>query len=1232
MVTIRWDRPKTDGGSPISGYLVEHRRTGSPHWVRAHPSLVSSAELALSGLEPGWRYQFRITAENIVGPSGPSELSDPLTVTLQRNAISPPRFTIELSDTVVIENDKVEFQVTVIGTPTPEINWFKDGFEIFSSRRTKILTENNTSVLIIHETALTDEGEIKCTATNRAGHAATKSMLKVDAPPKIRLPRQYEDGMLVEAEEPIRLKVGIAGRPPPSIIWSHNGENISNGDHFEIETTEKNSGLKVVHASRQDRGEYNVRAVNKLGEDNASVLVTVTARPCPPSKVTVSMSLGKTVNLSWNAPDDDGGCKIGNYIVEYFRIGWNVWLKASTTRQLSTTLADLIEGSEYKFRVKAENPYGMSDPSDESNVLFIPDPKRGILKPDTETANRIFDDDQKPVAPRRRRMSPMSSSNHSLEDAIVKTADKGEQTHMARLKIQKSTVNVQLIPQILDTEAIARDMSYGSPDPVMKENVRPKDTSIRDRSPVPGRDLVVSSSTKTVTVLEMAPPLRSLSPHHGLMPSSRSPVRSLPVPQKESTPPDHQASVATYTDTLTYTTKETVNNLQPPDRQKSSLLERSPRDKHDAVHSSGEFMLVLYDEEKEQKSYSSKLCWCFLILNIYFGFVCFSEEQKSFDFEMEDTLPPPPLSLSAPELSAVPLAIPTLKRSVSSTELLYERAMARFYKAMEYEESTQTKKLQAQKLKEELLKPISRRESVGSMERGLERKSSLRRRLSGEIPQISLKLPDFSGFDEKFEENSTKPKYLYPQESLDDPDYMSPAQDEYTDDYTDSTASSDESETEKFKRMVREHGQSFSDKELDTYHPQSPEIRVGSPYSPPSPDQAVEVLTKPYSLPSPDFVPKPILKRPPSVESDSGKEEKKKPKKHKSGKGFSKIFDRKQSNGDVVKDEGVKVSNNNSIDESAAKLVAKEEVSSNAKPPQPVQVSASNQAKLKKLEMRQSSMEEEKVVIDHYSDIVKEKGSGRKAGIPLYLNPEELKKAAESDEEQQEIEVRQTKQEPVIETPLLAPSTRKIINSTLPQSRPASRNSSLVRSPEEGTRRGSVEEKGMESFDNTSRGRTKTTRDKQSAQPRSRDPSAASTNRAPSRNSSAVRRTSKTPVEARVASKTRNRSESKSPVTANRRPLSASRERPVVIKPTQLSSEAISSVTRPVTPEQQQHEIDSKVKSTMSYTTDLVLFLVACWVYLFKDARLALPILILLIYRQISDYIPSWMRNFPRSS
>lgn len=98
----------------------------------------------------------------------------------------------------------------------------------------------------------------------------------VTAPPKIRLPRQYEDGLLFEQDETIRLKVSLAGRPSPSVIWYHDGEIIAHDQRHIFETMDGESVLKIPDAKRVDRGEYTVKAVNKLGEDTSSFLVTVT--------------------------------------------------------------------------------------------------------------------------------------------------------------------------------------------------------------------------------------------------------------------------------------------------------------------------------------------------------------------------------------------------------------------------------------------------------------------------------------------------------------------------------------------------------------------------------------------------------------------------------------------------------------------------------------------------------------------------------------------------------------------------------------------------------------------------------------------------------------------------------------------------------------------------------------------------------------------------------------------
>ncbi|XP_065221788.1 titin [Planococcus citri] len=380
IVTIKWDPPLFDGGSKITGYLVEHRRTGSPHWVKASPIKVRHTQLTISGLEPGWRYQFRVTAENAVGYSDPSPLSEPLAVFVHRSAAIAPYFITELDDIIVLENEKVEFNVTFEGVPTPKISWYKDGLEIFSNRCQKISTEGNVSTFFIYEASIADESEIKCSATNRVGYAVTKAYLKVEAPPTIRLPRQYDEGLIFEESEIIRLKASVVGQPQPFINWYFNGERITMSNRYDIEYADKTAILKVRDAQRCDRGEYQIQAINELGEDVASIMVTIANKPQPPGKINVSNIFGRSVTLTWQKPEDDGGCKIGSYIIEYYKTGWNVWLKAATCRQLTTTLDDLIEGSQYKFRVKAENPYGVSEPSPETEEIFIPDPKRGLYE------------------------------------------------------------------------------------------------------------------------------------------------------------------------------------------------------------------------------------------------------------------------------------------------------------------------------------------------------------------------------------------------------------------------------------------------------------------------------------------------------------------------------------------------------------------------------------------------------------------------------------------------------------------------------------------------------------------------------------------------------------------------------------------------------------------------------------------------------------------------------------
>lgn len=618
VVTIQWNPPEYDGGSPISGYLIEHRRHGSPHWVRATPILVKFTELSLSGLEPGWRYQFRVSAENSVGLSDPGELSELLTVTFQKSAATAPRFIDELSDTVALENSKLEFTAKFIGQPSCNVSWFKDGFEIFSSRRIRITTEFDKSVLTIHQTALSDEGEIKCTATNRAGHASTKAGLAVEAPPRIRLPKQYEDGLLFEIGEAIRLKVTIAGRPSPVVFWFHDNLPIHENERFSIESTDKYSYLRIEDAQRSDRGEYQIKAINKLSESTSSFLVTVTDKPSPPGQARVIMTLGRSVTISWNLPVDDGGCKIGNYIVEYYRIGWDVWLKAATSRLLSTTIGDLIEGSEYKFRIKAESPYGVSEPSDESDTIFIPDPKRGLLAPSrNQSYVKLEENNNKKMQPQFRETAiPIRPVRTKIKSPSL--------TPKSSPITMRKEINKNVDKRVFDRTSMERDLAYGTPDmKILHDDLEKPFVPIQSRdnfksSPIesnlekyvndlayyegtistPG--ITTYSNTALTKNISKIFDVKSVTPSIGI-PKSNSNQNSLENNSHESfIRPNDNINLSVSEE------KDYKTEIGIKDELKNSLNNRN-----DELSNSSEFMLVLLPEDKNGELLCILIILCF---------------------------------------------------------------------------------------------------------------------------------------------------------------------------------------------------------------------------------------------------------------------------------------------------------------------------------------------------------------------------------------------------------------------------------------------------------------------------------------------------------------------------------------------------------------------------------------------------------------------------------------------
>lgn len=78
-VDLQWPAPSSDGGSPITEYIVQKKEKGSPYWVNAIHVPPSQTNTTVPDLTEGQEYEFRVIAVNAAGQSEPSEPSDLVT-------------------------------------------------------------------------------------------------------------------------------------------------------------------------------------------------------------------------------------------------------------------------------------------------------------------------------------------------------------------------------------------------------------------------------------------------------------------------------------------------------------------------------------------------------------------------------------------------------------------------------------------------------------------------------------------------------------------------------------------------------------------------------------------------------------------------------------------------------------------------------------------------------------------------------------------------------------------------------------------------------------------------------------------------------------------------------------------------------------------------------------------------------------------------------------------------
>ncbi|CAF0846330.1 unnamed protein product [Brachionus calyciflorus] len=391
-ITLTWSKPRNDGGTPVTGYVVEKKEKGTDKWVPVSDR-VTENEFTIKGLQNGKEYEFRVAASNKAGTGKWSNTEAPIEARPPDCAPKAFGFFNGSKDLVVKAGETLKITVPFQGSPRPTAIWSKVGEELKESERTKYSINQQEAELTTEKATLKDSGVYNCTLKNDFGQE--KISIKVTVLDKPESP----EGPL-EVSEVKTDSVTLSWKPPKD----NGGTPITN---YVIEKfdTKKNEWQKVSSFCRAPQYEvigleegrpykFRVSAENAQGvsiplETSTNVVPkNPFSLPDAPKELKLVNQSSETAVLTWEPPAQDGGAKITGYNLEMNECGSDDWFPVndSLIRGTSFTVENLKPNIGYNFRIKAKNPVGWSAPSKQELTVVL---KPEFVKPEAPGAPSV---------------------------------------------------------------------------------------------------------------------------------------------------------------------------------------------------------------------------------------------------------------------------------------------------------------------------------------------------------------------------------------------------------------------------------------------------------------------------------------------------------------------------------------------------------------------------------------------------------------------------------------------------------------------------------------------------------------------------------------------------------------------------------------------------------------------------------------------------------------------------
>uniref|UniRef100_A0A3B4E5X1 Hemicentin 1 n=1 Tax=Pygocentrus nattereri TaxID=42514 RepID=A0A3B4E5X1_PYGNA len=162
--------------------------------------------------------------------------------------------------TAVLDSS-VNIECMASGSPTPQLNWLKNGLPLPVSAHLRLLSAGQ--ILRIARVQVSDEGTYTCVASNRAGVDNKHYSLQVYVPPSLDGAGTTDDVTLVRGSV-VALVCISDGTPTPTVSWLKEGATLPLDSHITL--LNYNSTLQISDIQVYNTGRYTCAARNQAGE------------------------------------------------------------------------------------------------------------------------------------------------------------------------------------------------------------------------------------------------------------------------------------------------------------------------------------------------------------------------------------------------------------------------------------------------------------------------------------------------------------------------------------------------------------------------------------------------------------------------------------------------------------------------------------------------------------------------------------------------------------------------------------------------------------------------------------------------------------------------------------------------------------------------------------------------------------------------------------------------------